>query len=705
MLHSYPQPSRPLLRSFAVACAALAVVAGTAPATPVHAQIEAGWDSERALDLVQRARERRLLPQQDSALRNYSARAEGFVYFYLDRRESDERTLIKVDQVALELLWAPPDQTKQRIVGLRDESRLPNRMHYHLDHLTVVQDGFGDVIRMGDGDEVGDVPHPAAVGSSDVYEFRLADSLALHLPGAPEPIRVYELEVRPRRVDQPALVGSMFVDRAGGDIVRMTFTFTPASYVDRRLDYITVSLENGLWDGRYWLPHEQTLQIRRQLPELDFAAGAIIQGRMRVSDYVFNDSLPRNAFYGYPVEAAPPSERRAHDFERGIYDDLDDAGLAPPADLDDVRQQAATLVGGRRLSGLPAWRFALGSASNALRYNRAEGVVVGGGVAYDPGSWRAAVTGGYAFGAAQPWSRAELTAPLSTRSLASLTLGYLEPVDMGVRPGVPGAINTLGALTGRDYQDLYYQSGGRVGLRYALRPQLSLYGTVGVERHRPADLTQDSPLFGSSSFRPVRAVDDVDLMVAHVAATRPQYDPGSWSWGGTVAAEAARGDGYSFVRPDAGFTLRVADRDQSRLLSAGVSGGWLAGTAPSQRLFVLGGVNTLPGYAYRSFAGTRYAMGRAEFSAGLLRPWIGVRALAAAGVTGGLDDPLVADGVDGAAPAWQGWPVSGTNGLRTSAGAGLSLLWDMLRVDAVRGLNGGTWQLQLSFHREFWDIS
>ena len=33
------------------------------------------------------------------------------------------------------------------------------------------------------------------------------------------------------------------------DIVRMTFTFTPASYVDRRLDYINISLDNGLFAG------------------------------------------------------------------------------------------------------------------------------------------------------------------------------------------------------------------------------------------------------------------------------------------------------------------------------------------------------------------------------------------------------------------------------------------------------------------------
>src|SRR5690606_41793060 len=86
-------------------------------------------------------------------------------------------------------------------------------MYYHLDHLTVVQNGFGDIIRMGDGDEVQDVLHPAAYGSDRVYDFRLADSTTIVLPGAPEPVRVYEVQVRPRNPAASGFVGSVFIDR------------------------------------------------------------------------------------------------------------------------------------------------------------------------------------------------------------------------------------------------------------------------------------------------------------------------------------------------------------------------------------------------------------------------------------------------------------------------------------------------------------
>jgi hypothetical protein len=692
-------------RLVAAAALLLAVMPSSpAPAAAQERAVTAGeWDGPRALELVERARHRRLLPAQDTTLHNYSARAEGFVYFYLDRRDTDERTLVKVDQVALEVYWAPPDRTRQRIVGLRDASRLPNRMHYHLDHLTVVQDGFGDVIRMGDGDEVGDVPHPAAQGSGRIYEFRLTDSLTLQLPGAAEPIRVYELQVRPRRHDVPALIGSMFVDRARGDIVRMTFTFTPASYVDRRLDYISVSLDNGLWDGRYWLPHEQTLQIRRQIPELDFAAGAVIHGRMRVSGYTFNDSIPERTFYGHGVTAVPPSERAAHEFDRGLFDDLNDAGLAPPADLSDVRRQAARLLGTSRLTGLPHWRLSLGSASSAFRYNRAEGAAPGIGIAYAPGPpWRADAHVGYAFGAGRPWGDVTLRTEFLRGTSASLRLALREPRDLGVRPALPGAINTISALLlGDDYSDPWFSTGAELSLRRPLGEQWR--GSVGVaaERHRSASLSREaSPLNRDARFRGVLPIDDGDAVVGRVGIQRAMPDPRSSAWGASLDLEAGTLEGDGWIRPVVSGAVQRASRDHDRALLLTGSAGLVTQGAPAQRLFLLGGLNTLPGYGFREFGGRRFALGQVEASAAVAQPWLRLRLIAAAGATGGLAPPLTSPAGLPAA-----WPARTSGGVRASAGAGVGLLWDLFRVDAVRGLNGGGWQLQLSFHRDFWDIS
>ena len=684
---------------------ALVLVLLTTPAAAQEGPDSTGWNSPRALELIERARQRRLLPQQDTTLRNYSARAEGFVYFYLDRRDSEERTLVKVDQVALALFWSPPDRTSQQIVGLRDVSRLPNRMQYHLDHLTVVQNGFGDVIRMGDGDEVRDVPHPAAVGSEATYEFRLADSLTLRLPTAAEPIRVYELEVRPLRTDQPALVGSIFVDRASADVVRMSFTFTPVSYVDPRLDYISVSLDNGLWEGRYWLPNEQTLQIRRQIPELDFAAGAVIQGRMRISDYTFNDTVPRRIPLA-GVTAVPRAEREAFEFERDIYDDLNDAGLSPPPDLDVVRRRAAELLGTRRLSGLPRFRFALGSASSALRYNRAEGIAAGVGIAYVPGlTWRLELDGGYAFGPDRPWGAVAAASGGGSRTSVSLRLAYRDNRDTGMIPALPGAVNTLSSLIlGRDYTDPYYVSGARLRLGRpvgrALRADLELAG----ERHASAERTQSAALFDDASeFRPVRAIDNGDLSAAVLTLQRPMPDPRADDWSAGLEIEIGAFDGGYYVRPIGRVGLRRSSADLARAVVLTASAGIMTSEAPSQRMFLLGGTGTLPGYPFRSFLGRRYVLLDAQASLSVLEPWLRLRAAGSMGAAGGLPrlDPLVQDPTR----AWQTWGIHGSDGLRTSLGGGVSLFWDLLRADLVRGLNGGSWRFVLTFHPDLRDVS
>src|SRR5690606_13515300 len=128
------------------------------------------------------------------------------------------------------------------------------------------------------------------------YDYQLVDSLTLRIPGIEGPVRVHEIRVRPRDDTQPAIVGSVFLEAATGALVRMEFTFTPAAYIDPRLDFIHVTLENGLWNGRYWLPREQRLEVRREMPELDLPFGTLIRTRMRVGDYRFNEPVPEGLF-------------------------------------------------------------------------------------------------------------------------------------------------------------------------------------------------------------------------------------------------------------------------------------------------------------------------------------------------------------------------------------------------------------------------
>lgn len=685
----------------------------------LSSQQDEGWDSPHVLELIRQARERRAEPYRDSALVNYRADAGGYVYFYLDREDTDERTLVKVDQVALEVYWAYPGSTKQRIVGLRDESVLPNRMRYHLDHLTVVQNEFGDRIQLGDGDEVQSVVHPIARDADGVYDFRLADSLTLRLGGIAEPLRVYEIDVRPVDRNAPGIVGSVFLDASTSDIVRMDFTFTRASYVDRRLDYIRISLENGLWQGRFWLPFEQRAELRRQVPELDFPAGAIIRAHMRVRDYEFNLDLPPTLFRGATVSAVPPAQREAYPFEEELFAELAEEGIEPDPDLEALRREAAELVGRRFLDGLPRLRLDLQGASGVLRFDRTERLHVGAGLSYRATEGAVLRAGaGYSTGTGEP----------SARLGARFRLGgpvveaegwWNQPRDLGY-PSIAGLMNTLSSLAaesglgaGHDFHDTYFVRGGRVAVAMPAPALASwkLGGAVSLREELDARVLVDGYEADASDElnRPLARVDAGTAFDAEVSLVRVPPSHLARSWDAELRASVGRFDADTApggVDPVVGvdapgvhgsLTLDWRGDAQSIERSWRVGGrvrlGALWGDPPVQRHFLLGGRGTVPGYPYRSSVGDRSALVELTVERALVRPWLTGRLSAAAGWTGLAGNRVLTF-----------WPGTRTGRIGPSLGAGLGLVHDILWLDLHRGLDGGEWELLLSVDAGLRDI-
>ncbi|MFG1691164.1 peptide-methionine (S)-S-oxide reductase MsrA [Gemmatimonadota bacterium] len=440
---------RDVLLFRALPSAILLILACSLSPGDLQGQEEEEWNTPRALALVEQAREARTRRVVDGDLTSYSADARGYVYFFLHREDTDERILVKTDQIAVEVYWRAPDETKQRIVGLRDEKSLPTNIHYHLDHLVVVQNEFGNSIRIGDGDEVSAVVHPMAPGSEIFYDFALGDSLTITLPGPEEPVRVFEVHVRPKHFDSPGYVGSVFLDRATSAIVRMDFTFTPASYVDSYLDYIRISLDNGLWLGRHWLPYEQRLEIRREVPFLDIPAGSIIRGRFEISNYTFNEPLQPSLFQGPPVSAVPEEQRRAFPFQDSLHAQLQEEGLSPPPELAEVRAMAVSLAGQHYMSGLRRLRAHFPSISETFRYDRVEGLFAGAGLSYEPHPLlRGRIHAGYAFGRERPAASLDLSGGQGLTGTGVRAI-WNELRDMGPLPGTNGLFNTLSSIYSR----------------------------------------------------------------------------------------------------------------------------------------------------------------------------------------------------------------------------------------------------------------
>lgn len=675
-----PAPIRRLRRLAPIAGPwAAGVAAALLAGAPAGAQDQGEWNAPRTLALVEAARDVRQASAVDSTFTSYRSRAQGFVYFFLDRPDEEEHTLIKADQIALEVFWRAPDQTRQRIVGLRDEKVLPTNIRYHLDHLTVVQDDFQDLIRMGDGDEVGAVLHPAAPGAPTLYDYRLVDSLSLSYAGLPEPVRVYEVQVRPKKTELPGFVGALYLDRASGAIVRMAFTFTPASYVDPYLDYIRISLDNGLWMGRHWLPYRQEVELRRELPQLDFMAGSIIRGRWEVGRYEFNEAIPDFYFSGPRVTAAPERLRNNFLFEEGLYADLDREGLSPSPSLEEIQDQVRSMALAGVMDGLSPVRFHLSSFSDAVRRNRVEGWAFGLGATVRVSEIPLRLMGGYATAAERGWARANLTFP-NSRGEVRLEGAWNHLVDMGPLPGASGLVNTVATLGGRDYLDPYWVRGGSAtwSLRLGRDTRLDLTGRV--EEHGSGRLAVDDE---DTVFRPVRPVLEGTLRAGEVRLERS--DQGRGAFGHLAVEVGEMEESYTGVHAGAGWSRLGPSHPLEQWV--GIQGGWLSGGAPPQALHLLGGRGTLPGFAYRGTVANRYLLSRGWIRHTLREPWISLR------LTGALGWSELADR---ALPA--GWAADPDTapGVRGSLGVGADLLWEVLQFDVARGLPDGEWTFYVS---------
>src|SRR6478736_4235391 len=281
-------------------------------ATPVSAQ--QAWNDPRTLALVERATERRARQLADTGLVDYKATAHGYVTFLAQFGEGfpEPPKIVKADELGLEVYWRAPDLSKQRIMGRRDTLLLPTDINYHRDHLGIVQNNFRNIIRIGEGDEVRDVPHPLSAAGLEAYDFAIRDSLQIRL--GPRVLDVYEVRVRPKDDRQPRAVGAVYIDRETGEVVRMAFSFTRAALMDKDLEDVSIVLENALIEGRFWLPRRQELEIRRTGSWLDYPARGIIRGRWEICCYEVNTGIPASIFTGPEIVMAPPAERASKPF-------------------------------------------------------------------------------------------------------------------------------------------------------------------------------------------------------------------------------------------------------------------------------------------------------------------------------------------------------------------------------------------------------
>src|SRR6184192_136015 len=378
---------------------AASTLAMIAVAWPLAAQQT--WNDPRTLALVQRATERRASQLADTALVDYKATAHGYVTFLAQFGEGfpEPPKIVKADELGLEVYWSAPDLSKQRIMGRRDTLLLPTDINYHRDHLGIVQNNFRNIIRIGEGDEVRDVPHPLSPVGLQEYDYAIHDSLQIRL--GDRVLDVYEVRLRPKDDRQPRAVGAVYIDRESGEVVRMAFSFTRAALIDKDLEDVSVVLENALIEGRFWLPRRQEIEIRRTGSWLDYPARGIIRGRWEICCYEINKGIPPSYFAGPEIVMAPAAERAQNPFPftGHVLDSLPpDVRAVTDEDVKKVQEEARALVRAQALARSRSFAFSARHLSDIARFNRVEGLALGSGFLQRIGAgFAVAASGRYGF--------------------------------------------------------------------------------------------------------------------------------------------------------------------------------------------------------------------------------------------------------------------------------------------------------------------
>jgi hypothetical protein len=663
---------------------------------PLAAQ---SWNSPEALALIRRAQERRSETQADASLTSYRTRAHGFVFFLaqVGAGLSEPPRLVKADELAVEVYWKAPDRSKQVILGWRDGAYLPTDIEYHRDHLGIVTNNFGDMIRIGEGDEVRDVAHPLSPAGPGLYQYSLGDSLAIRTAGGE--VLVREVLVRPRSFDDPLVVGTLYLDQDSAELVRFRFSFTPSAYLDRQLEDISIVLENARFEGRYWLPYRQEVEIRRRTTWLDFPARGIIRGRWEIDAYDLNEPLPPGTFGGAAIGglAAPDSAGDSlwtEPLEQAI------AGVAAPInaqDMDALRVEVERIAGSHALDGLPSRRLAAGSLSDIAKVNRVQGLTLGFGAVLGMKDSRFELRPYLAYGTSDERVMGSLAAGVHFGATRLGLSGARRITDFSDLPVVSTALNSLLAQEGgKDYGDYVLLQSVAASVRHRLSGRTAVELELGVEESQSVAVSA-SPANGS--YRP-----------------NPPLGSGTYRVG-RVSLERASG-GLAVERDLQGRLAVEAGEGPSEYIRGVAEGRWLVGLGGSQVLtrayvgvgsdglpphrgFAIGGRGTLVGEPFRAYGGRTTALAHVEWRHDLPVPALSLGSFATTGRSITVA-PFLAVGY--ADRPYDGLPWAESDGVRPVAGVALEWFMRLLRVEAGVGLRDGRFGLTVDVSRDWWGV-
>lgn len=721
-----------LALALGLALALQAPAPDTVPAASAAAMAGAYLDPG-ARELVRRARERQSV--SDRSITAYRVVARERISAGV-RALSRDRTLFR-RELAARILWRREGAGRVEVLGAREVSpafgrgaNIPGKVGNEASNLAF--DPAKSVLLEGFGGDDGELRNPLAPGGEEAYRFASGDTARIRLADG-RTIRLIELRVTPRGRGPQQLQGSFWLDADSHAPVRASFRFARSLDIARdfedddddvpavmrpleaNLRFLTI--DYALIDGRWWLPRLIALEAEASVastmrlpvrferayeeyeveaegsPLLVVAAADSITlqkpGEEKGSVNVLLDGPSGGMTLGY----SRPCRREREGggcWEYEIVQPADSVLLASdllsdspyedePLISDSEMRELADALGlgipGQSPWQIPVLRWSYLNPS-LVRYNRVEGLALGGRLGADFGPAAVDATLWLPTAAFEP--AAEIGVARDGFASRQRLAAYRRLAAVGPDPRALGFGASLSNLLfGRDDADYYRTTGleltgtplGTPALRYGWRLFAERQGSA--EKHTDFSIPG---LFGDDELRPNPPANPADQAGVELGLATGGGAPAGWRWGGDAALLASTGD-FAFARPSAsayvGFPLPRALTGLVEL-----AGGTSTGDLPAQSRWFVGGPATVRGYGGADrLAGEAFWRGRAELGTAL--PAARLSLFSDAGWAGPrseltFDPPLL------------------------SAGAGVSFLDGLFRVDLARSLRGDRgWRLEL----------
>jgi len=723
---------------------------------PVTPELEASaFRDAAARGLLGKARDARM--RQDSALLSYDATAHQRISAGIGFRAVGRKRLLFRSENVSRVRWSRAGGVWIDVKGARTVVPMVKDAEVDMDEGSPIPYYPGrEALWIGSGVAKAEVEpdeliHPLAIGAEAYYRYSTGDSIRFTLSDG-KTIELRELRVEPRRPNWRLSVGSFWFDMSSGQLVRAAYRMAvemdiwqvveeeededdvpgavKAIMTPMKANLEAVTIDYGLYGGRFWLPRVQAAEGSAQVGFVRVPMK--IEESFKYASVNGADSLPpvppsprslRDSLFGDSVKwrDLPRDERRERarriaeadsvrrEQQRAVrkaqcdssgtyvtyhqrYDGAvraavrvpcDSTALAHSPDLPGSIYEAGEEVFGQAerdellkaldFSLQPGWapqKPVVRYGISLTRYNRVEGFSTGLSVTQEFGrGYRAAVIPRFSFADAQLNGDLYGARSNGRRELrAGIYRRLVAANDWGDPLGLGSSLNAF--LFGLD-EGFYYRTwGGEVTGSNVNGGGFTW--RLFAEQQRDADVETQFSL--AHALNDVRFIDNIDARRGTIGGVSARYtrtfglDPAGWQLLADARAEAAAGT-FDYTRGAFDATL---SRGLGPFLSAAVtaSAGTSGGTLPPQRAWFIGGAHSVrgqrPSLTLPGQTGNSYWLGRAEV--GWQLP------LARPSLFGDL-------GWAGDRGAWShpGRPVSG-------AGIGLSFLEGLFRVDVSRGI-------------------